>query len=455
MRIFLIDDLVKKFSWKISGERMTEISGVSTDTRTLKPGDLFVALVGPNFDGHHFIDQAEAKGAACVLVMHGRDEGVREIPTLSAPDTKLALGMLAKWWREKLNPIVIAVTGSNGKTSTKEMLAAILAEKFGTQHVLATFGNLNNDIGVPLTLLRLNREHQFAVIELGMNHSGEIRTLINFAKPDVAMITNIGTAHIGELGSREAIAEAKAEIFENLPSNGMAFINEDDAYSEFCKKKVTSGSIVTFGTSIDAQYRGLITESASKSRIDFQSPKGCFSFNLKSDATHFAKNAIAASAIAVYLGVDAQSIQNALEKFEGVKGRFKISILANGVRLIDDSYNANPDSMVAALEGLASYDGKKIAVLGDMGELGEFATIAHKSLGSTIRDLNIDILFGIGELTRETIRAFGPSGKHFDNVDELTDSLALEIGSGGTVLVKGSRFMEMEKVCEFLIQRRA
>ena len=455
MRIFLIDDLVKKFSWKISGERMTEISGVSTDTRTLKPGDLFVALVGPNFDGHHFIDQAEAKGAACVLVMHGRDEGVREIPTLSAPDTKLALGMLAKWWREKLNPIVIAVTGSNGKTSTKEMLAAILAEKFGTQHVLATFGNLNNDIGVPLTLLRLNREHQFAVIELGMNHSGEIRTLINFAKPDVAMITNIGTAHIGELGSREAIAEAKAEIFENLPSNGMAFINEDDVFSEFCKKKVISGSIVTFGTSNDAQYRGLLTEFASKRQVDFQSPEGRFSFNLKSDATHFAKNAIAASAIAVHLGVDAQSIQNALENFEGVKGRFKISIIANGVRLIDDSYNANPDSMVAALEGLASCDGKKIAVLGDMGELGEFATIAHKSLGSKIRDLKIDILFGIGELTRETIRAFGPGGKHFDNVDDLTDSLALEIGSGDTVLVKGSRFMKMEKVCEFLIQRQA
>jgi UDP-N-acetylmuramoyl-tripeptide--D-alanyl-D-alanine ligase len=453
--MFLIDDLVKKFSWKISGNRMTEISGVSTDTRTLKPGDLFVALVGPNFDGHHFIDQAKAKGAACVLVIHGRIETAREITTLSVPDTKLALGMLAKWWREKLNPTVMAITGSNGKTSTKEMLAAILGEKFGAQRVLATFGNLNNDIGVPLTLLRLNREHQFAVIELGMNHAGEIRTLINFAKPDIAMITNIGAAHIGELGSREAIAEAKAEIFENLPSNGMAFINEDDVYSEFCKKKVTSGSIVTFGTSIDAQYRGLLTEFASKSQIDFQSPEGRFSFNLKSDATHFAKNAIAASAIAVHLGVDAQSIQNALENFEGVKGRFKISILANGVRLIDDSYNANPDSMVAALEGLASYDGKKIAVLGDMGELGEFANIAHKSLGSTIRDLKIDILFGIGELTRETIRAFGPGGKHFDNVDELTDSLALEIGSGGTVLVKGSRFMKMEKVCEFLIQRRA
>jgi UDP-N-acetylmuramoyl-tripeptide--D-alanyl-D-alanine ligase len=453
--MFLIDDLVKKFSWKISGNRMTEISGVSTDTRTLKPGDLFVALVGPNFDGHHFIDQAKAKGAACVLVIHGRIETAREITTLSVPDTKLALGMLAKWWREKLNPTVMAITGSNGKTSTKEMLAAILGEKFGAQRVLATFGNLNNDIGVPLTLLRLNREHQFAVIELGMNHAGEIRTLINFAKPDIAMITNIGAAHIGELGSREAIAEAKAEIFENLPSNGMAFINEDDVYSEFCKKKVTSGSIVTFGTSIDAQYRGLLTEFASKSQIDFQSPEGRFSFNLKSDATHFAKNAIAASAIAVHLGVDAQSIQNALENFEGVKGRFKISILANGVRLIDDSYNANPDSMVAALEGLASYDGKKIAVLGDMGELGEFANIAHKSLGSTIRDLKIDILFGIGELTRETIRAFGPGGKHFDNVDELTDSLALEIGSGGTVLVKGSRFMKMEKVCEFLIQCRA
>ena len=453
--MFLIDDLVRKFSWEISGERMTEISGVSTDTRTLKPGDLFVALVGPNFDGHHFIDQAKAKGAACALVMHGRTETAREITTLSVPDTKLALGMLAKWWREKLNPTVIAITGSNGKTSTKEMLAAILGEKFGSQHVLATFGNLNNDIGVPLTLLRLNHEHQFAVIELGMNHTGEIRTLINFAKPDVAIITNIGTAHIGELGSREAIAEAKTEIFENLPSDGMAFINEDDAYSEFCKKRATSGSIVTFGTSIDAQYRGLLTEFASKRQVDFQSPEGRFSFNLKSDATHFAKNAIAASAIAVHLGVDAQSIQNALENFEGVKGRFKISILANGVRLIDDSYNANPDSMVVALEGLASYDGKKIAVLGDMGELGEFATIAHKSLGSTIRDLNIDILFGIGELTRETIRAFGPSGKHFDNVDELTDSLALEIGSGGTVLVKGSRFMKMEKVCEFLIQRRA
>ena len=453
--MFLIDDLVKKFSWKISRERMTEISGVSTDKRTLKPGNLFVALVGPNFDGHHFIAHAKAKCAAGVLVIDGRAESAREMPTLSAPDTKLALGMLAKWWREKLNPTVIAITGSNGKTSTKEMLAAILAEKFGTQHVLATFGNLNNDIGVPLTLLGLNREHQFAVIELGMNHAGEIRNLINFAKPDVAMITNIGTAHIGELGSREAIAEAKAEIFENLPNNGMAFINEDDAYSEFCKKKVTSGSIGTFGTSMDAQYRGLLTEFASKSQIDFQSPERRFSFNLKSDATHFAKNAIAASAIAVHLGVDAQSIQNALENFEGVKGRFKISILANGVRLIDDSYNANPDSMVVALEGLASYDGKKIAVLGDMGELGEFATIAHKSLGSTIRDLNIDILFGIGELTRETIRAFGPSGKHFDNVDELTDSLALEIGSGGTVLVKGSRFMKMEKVCEFLIQRRA
>jgi UDP-N-acetylmuramoyl-tripeptide--D-alanyl-D-alanine ligase len=453
--MFLIDDLVKKFSWEISGERMTEISGVSTDTRTLKPGDLFVALEGPNFDGHHFIDQAKAKGAACALVMHGRTETAREITTLSVPDTKLALGMLAKWWREKLNPTVIAITGSNGKTSTKEMLAAILGEKFGSQHVLATFGNLNNDIGVPLTLLRLNHEHQFAVIELGMNHTGEIRTLINFAKPDVAIITNIGTAHIGELGSREAIAEAKTEIFENLPSDGMAFINEDDAYSEFCKKRATSGSIVTFGTSIDAQYRGLLTEFASKRQVDFQSPEGRFSFNLKSDATHFAKNAIAASAIAVHLGVDAQSIQNALENFEGVKGRFKISILANGVRLIDDSYNANPDSMVAALEGLASYDGKKIAVLGDMGELGEFATIAHKSLGSTIRDLKIDILFGMGELTRETIRAFGPTGKHFNNVDELTNSLALEISSGGTVLVKGSRFMKMEKVCEYLIQRRA
>jgi UDP-N-acetylmuramoyl-tripeptide--D-alanyl-D-alanine ligase len=453
--MFLIDDLVRKFSWEISGERMTEISGVSTDTRTLKPGDLFVALVGPNFDGHHFIDQAKAKGAACALVMHGRTETAREITTLSVPDTKLALGMLAKWWREKLNPTVIAITGSNGKTSTKEMLAAILGEKFGSQHVLATFGNLNNDIGVPLTLLRLNHEHQFAVIELGMNHTGEIRTLINFAKPDVAIITNIGTAHIGELGSREAIAEAKTEIFENLPSDGMAFINEDDAYSEFCKKRATSGSIVTFGTSIDAQYRGLLTEFASKRQVDFQSPEGRFSFNLKSDATHFAKNAIAASAIAVHLGVDAQSIQNALENFEGVKGRFKISILANGVRLIDDSYNANPDSMVAALEGLASYDGKKIAVLGDMGELGEFATIAHKSLGSTIRDLKIDILFGMGELTRETIRAFGPTGKHFNNVDELTNSLALEISSGGTVLVKGSRFMKMEKVCEYLIQRRA
>ena len=432
-------------------------TSVGTDSRNIAQGQLFVALKGPHFDGHHFAAEAIKQGAAAVLV-DNPELGVE--PAIVVQDTRLALGQLAAYWRSQFNIPVIAVTGSNGKTTTKEMLTAILSEAAGgTDKVHSTYGNLNNDIGLPLTLLKMNARHQYAVIEMGMNHLGEIEYLTHIAKPNVAVINNAGTAHIGELGSRDNIAKAKGEIFAGLDANGIAVINADDEYAEYWETLNSERKVVTFGLNLGADITTSFKEEDGFSSVNLTTPSGKVSFKLNVQGQHNISNALAAGATAYALGVSNTNIAQGLQSFAGVYGRLERKAGVNGAIVIDDTYNANPDSMKAAIDVLAQQDGEKILVLGDMGELGTDALTMHMEIGTYAKVAGLSTLYCLGELSQAMVNGFGvgkgesTGAKHFNSVEAIVDAILPQMKQGVTVLVKGSRFMKMERVVRLLVNQ--
>ncbi|HZZ94779.1 MAG TPA: UDP-N-acetylmuramoyl-tripeptide--D-alanyl-D-alanine ligase [Usitatibacter sp.] len=429
---------------RLEGENV-RFSGVSTDSRSVAAGDLFIALKGERFDGHEYVPRAEQQGAAASMVSR-RVEGAKR-PEVVVDDTRLALGRLAAHWRARFPLPVVALTGSNGKTTVKEMLASILAVHVGARDpVLATEGNLNNDIGMPLTLLKLRGKHRYAVIEMGMNHEGEIGYLTRIARPTVALVNNAQRAHVGILGSVEAIARAKGEIYAGLDANGVAVVNEDDAFAAYWSKLNTGRRIVTFGFSARASVRGSLEEG----RVHVVTPDSAFFVALQVAGDHNVRNALAACAAAHALRVPATAMQEGLQRFPGVPGRLQRRAGLGGGWVIDDTYNANPESMKAAVKVLAAEPGRRVFVMGDMGELGDEAPSMHAEVGEFARGAGIDALIAIGAASAHAVRAFGPGAHHFEAVDAARDAARAEAAAGATVLVKGSRFMQMERVADAL-----
>lgn len=422
-----------------------EFCCVGTDSRAIKKGQLFVALKGENFDGHEYAAQSLEQGASAVLVSKASNVS----PAVVVEDTRLALGDLASHWRAKFDMPVVAITGSNGKTTVKEMLAAIL--KVATADdasVLATQGNLNNDIGLPMTMLNLGKQHRYAVLEMGMNHTGELSYLSNLAKPNVALVNNAGTAHIGELGSLEAIANAKGEIFEGLADGGTAIINADDVFANLWKNLASKHQQVTFGLKAKADVTAKYELHAASSDLELIAPNGTVKFTLPAPGLHNVSNALAAASAALALNVSLENIATGLSNFAGVKGRLQTKQGFAGAKVIDDTYNANPMSMKAAIDVLKASAGQRIFVMGDMAELGADAASMHAEIGAYAKTAGIEKFYALGELTKNAVTSFGANAMHFETIEALAESLKNMMNAETTVLVKGSRSMRMERVVD-------
>jgi len=415
---------------------------VKTDSRQVSPGTLFIAIPGAKVDGHDFIHEAEARGAVGVVISRPIDT---TLPTLLVPDTVFALGQLAKAYRQSFQIPMVALTGSAGKTTTKEMLTHILAEQGS---VLSTQGNLNTEIGVPLTLLGLLPTHQYAVIEMGARKQGDIAYLMRLATPRVALITNAGIAHQEVFGSKSAIAKAKGEIFECLQSQGIALINADDTYADYWRGLLKAGQhIISFGMthSADVFGKNIILEP-TLSQFELNTDIGTITIQLQIPGLHMVQNAIAAAAAARALNISLLKIKTGLEKFVSVAGRLQFKKGLKGVSIIEDTYNANPISIRAALTVLSKLPGRQIFVMGDMVEMGEDAEKLHHEMGLQAKSLGIDKMFGVGPMTALAIQAFGQNAMHFSDKSLLIQALNSEISSDTTILIKGSRFMRMEEV---------
>ena len=431
-----------------------DVMRVSTDSRAIRPGDLFVALRGAKFDGGNFAAQALRQGAAGVVLDQTQASGIAG--AIRVDDTRLALGKLAAAWRQRFAIPIVGITGSNGKTTVKEMLAAILRVESGSgTAVLHTEGNLNNDIGLPLMLLRLRPVHQYAVLEMGMNHAGEIDYLTRLARPDVAVVNNALSAHIGFLGSIENIARAKGEIFNGLTDAGIAVFNADDPHASLWREANARRCVIDFGIAQPAAVRGHCEPRAFGSALTLALPGATLDVALQVPGVHNAMNALAAAAAAFALDVSHRSIVVGLSGFGGVKGRLQRKLALHGSTFIDDTYNANPDSVTAALAVLAQQAGRRILVLGDMGELGAEAEAMHAQIGHAARSAGVDRLLALGELTKETVVAFGAGAMHFERIQELLAELENELAADVTVLVKGSRFMQMERVVQSFVEHPA
>jgi UDP-N-acetylmuramoyl-tripeptide--D-alanyl-D-alanine ligase len=414
-------------------------TGVSTDSRSIKEGDLFVALRGERFDGHDFLKSVATEKAAAAMV-DSRYKGEYPLPALVVDDTRRALGDLARYWRARFVPALIAVTGSNGKTTVKEMLAAILRRHAGEGAVLATRGNLNNDIGLPLTVLGLRHAHRWCAIELGMNHRGEIGYLAGIARPTVALVNNAQREHLEFMRSVDEVAAENASVYDALPEDGVAVINADDAHAALFRGRAGKRRAVEFGLSggaVTGRYR--IERLSSEIRLS--TPAGEADAKLAIPGLHNVRNALAAAACAVAVGIELNTIAQGLSAFRPYAGRLQVKRSAGGATVIDDSYNANPDSVRAAIDVLASCPAPTALVLGDMGEVGEHGPAFHREVGEYARAKGVSQLLALGEATREAVEAFGEGARHFDSIDDLVSNL-----KGKTVLVKGSRFMKMERV---------
>jgi UDP-N-acetylmuramoyl-tripeptide--D-alanyl-D-alanine ligase len=424
------------------------LAGVTTDTRTVAPGQLFIALRGERFDAHDFLDQAVAAGAAAVLVADD-SKLPAGVPAVVVADTRLALGALAAAWRAGFTLPVIAVTGSNGKTTTKEMIAAILKVAFGDA-VLATRGNFNNDIGLPLTLLGLNAGHRAAVIEMGMNHPGEIAYLAPLGAPTVALVTNAQRAHLEGMGDLDEVAREKGSIFTGLTSGGVAVINADDAYADCWRGMAAPHAVRSFAIDHAADVRGQVRQHGLETQLTLSAAEGEGELRLRVAGRHNARNAVAAAAACLAAGLPLADVLAGLESFAGVKGRLQRRAGRAGAEILDDTYNANPDSVRAGIDVLAATIGRKIMVLGDMGEIGEASGQYHDEIGGYAKSQGIDRLFALGEASQQAVRNFGEGARHFCNVEKLVAAVDKELGPETTVLVKGSRFMKMERVADAL-----
>ncbi len=443
--------------------------GISTDSRSIAAGELFIALRGERFDGHAYVESVLAQGAAAALV----DEAwiaqqVDRLPCgayVVAADTRLALGALAAHWRRKFSLPLIGVTGSNGKTTVKEMCAAILraqarldglAPADAQAAVLATSGNLNNDIGLPMMLLRLRTGQRAAVIEMGMNHPGEIDYLTRLAAPTVALVNNAQRAHLAGLGSLTGVACAKGEIFSGLQAGGTAVINADDPQAGLWRqmaREAGAQNVLDFGLdSVSAKVRASCQSRALGSHLHLVTPQGECQIELQVPGRHNASNALAAAAATLAAGASLPAVKAGLDGYVGVKGRLQQRQTASGALLIDDTYNANPDSMRAAIDVLASLPGQRIFVLGDMGEVGEQAGQCHDEIGGYAKSMGVDRLLALGDHAAAAVRNFGADATHYRNIGALIEALRPLLNAEATVLVKGSRFMQMERVADALAQ---
>jgi len=414
--------------------------GVSTDTRTVRAGELFVALRGERFDGHDFLGKAKQAGAVAAMVDRNFT-GTPAMPAIVVDDTRLGLGALARGWRARFAPILIAVTGSNGKTTVKEMLAAILRRHAGDRAVLATAGNLNNDIGLPLTLLRLEARHKCCAIELGMNHKGEIAHLAGIAAPTVALVNNAQREHLEFMNSVDEVAAENASVYGALPPDGVAVVNADDAHADFFRKAAGKRRVVDFGLEKKALVSGRHALKALESEIDIRTPAGEAHATLAIPGLHNVRNALAAAACAFAVGIKEKIVAEGLSAFRPYTGRLQVKTAIGGATVIDDTYNANPDSVRAAIDVLAACPKPTVLVLGDMGEVGERGAEFHREVGSYASSRKISALYAVGEATKDAVAAFGSGGRHFDSIESLMAGL-----QGRSILVKGSRFMKMERV---------
>jgi UDP-N-acetylmuramoyl-tripeptide--D-alanyl-D-alanine ligase len=433
--------------------RDCSFNAVSTDTRTLQPRDLFFALRGERFDAAEFVGRAAAAGAAGAVV---EQHQLNDLSQVEVRDTRAALGALAKFWRSRFPIPVIAVTGSNGKTTVKEMIAEILkAHEHNDVNVLVTSGNLNNDIGLPLMVLRLRETHRMAVFEMGASHKGEIDYLAGIASANIGVVTNSGPAHLEGFGGLDGVAAGKGELFESLDEKGVAVVNRDDRYFEFWESLCRSCRAVTFGLHPDADWRAEnIREIENGERnalsFDVDSPVGRFSVHLEMAGHHNVMNALAAAAATSGAGVSIDSITHGLAGLRNVPGRLKPVHGRSGILLYDDSYNANPASVKAAIHFLAGRPGETWLVLGDMAELGKNSVSLHGDIGAAARAAGIDRLFCIGELARSVADSFGEGAEWFADRDSLAQALLSDLHPQISVLVKGSRCMGLEAIVDVL-----
>ncbi|PIE25413.1 MAG: UDP-N-acetylmuramoylalanyl-D-glutamyl-2, 6-diaminopimelate--D-alanyl-D-alanine ligase [Neptuniibacter caesariensis] len=449
-----LQQLQTRFAGEINHD--AAFSGVSTDTRTLRPGDLFVALLGPNFDGHHYVEQALEKGAVAAVVSD--PAAATQCPAWVVPDTRIALAQIALANRQRFTGTVYAVTGSSGKTTVKEMLRSILSQNSA---VLATRGNLNNDIGVPLTLFELDDQHEVAVIEQGASARGEIAYTTDITLPDVAILNNAMSAHLEGFGSLQGVVESKAEIYSKLTeTGGTAIVNLDDPHAQWWLDYTAGLNRLTFSAAGNARADIRATDMAV-------TENGCFSFVLHRGAEsqpvqlqvigqHNVANALAATAAVSAKGMPLAEVVSGLERFSAVAGRMRPLKSARGALVIDDSYNANPGSVKAAIDLLVSLPGESVLVLGDMAELGAEAAKQHEEVGCRAAQKGTDRFWAIGALSRHSVDAYnaatGKQGVHFNNHEALIAALTDIADQGVNILIKGSRSAAMDRVVSGLIE---
>jgi len=421
--------------------RDVEFAGLSIDTRTLKQGDLFVAIAGPNFDGHNFASTALEAGAAGLVVERPVDV---DGSTIVVDETRLAIGRLAKAWRRTQRATVVGITGSNGKTTLKTMISACLAEAAPT---LSTAGNLNNDLGVPLTLARLEETHDFAVIEMGANRCGDIEYLVSLVEPHIVVLANAGPAHLDGFGSLDGVARGKGEILEGQPRPKTAVLNANDHYFDFWRSLAEDLQIRSFGIDVDADVTATAIEATEDgSHFTLHADGESVAVSLPLPGMHNVRNACATAAAVLAAGLSLEQVAAGLCRVAAVGGRLKSQPGINGCRLFDDSYNANPGSVRAAGDVLAGLEGRSLFVLGDMFELGDEAESMHRDTGVALRESGVDELHATGDFCRHAVAGFGDGGYWYDSNDALASAVAERVDAGCNVLVKGSRSMHMEDV---------
>jgi len=417
-------------------------SGISIDSRTVEAGNLFIAIKGPNFDGHDYIKDAQKKGAVAAVVSKKSEYPV---PDILVPDTKAALTDMAQAWRSQAACKFAGITGSNGKTTVKDMLSSILSL---TGPGLKTKDNLNNDFGVSLTLLRLKPEHQWAVVEMGVSGFGEMEPLAKVVRPFVALVNNVAPAHIAGFASIREIAVTKGAIYKYLPHAGVAVMPYGSEFAKIWQKQSATNNIVTFGFDSEAD----VIVSSLDGKLNLQTPKGAIELSLPLGGAHNHLNAAAATAVALQFGVSLTKIRQGLERVGPAKGRLQTISHRSGAKIIDDTYNANPVSVKAALDYLAGFSGKRVFVLGDMGELGARAQEYHGETGKLASDLKIDEFISFGDLSKFAGAEFKGSSSHFTDMQKLIQHIAIYLDDKTTVLVKGSRFMQMQRLIEGLME---
>ncbi|CAH2805469.1 MAG: UDP-N-acetylmuramoyl-tripeptide--D-alanyl-D-alanine ligase (EC [uncultured Paraburkholderia sp.] len=436
----------------VLGDDSVTFERVSTDSRSAGPGDLFIAIKGDRFDAHDVLPDVAARNVTVVLVTRTPQDW--SVPALRVTDTRVGLGAIARGWRHKFSMPLVAVTGSNGKTTVKEMIASIFAAAVGTDARLATMGNFNNDIGLPLTLFRLHAAHKLAVVELGMNHPGETSLLAKIAEPTVAVVNNAQREHQEFMATIEAIALEHASVIHALSPEGVAVFPADDAYASIWHVAAAGNRIMDFAlNSTERITEAAVTGTFTGNVLSISSPAGKIDVALQVLGNHNAHNALAATAAALAAGVPLDAIKCGLESFGAVKGRLQVKQAAlgslAGATVIDDTYNANPDSMRAAIDVLASCASPRVLVMGDMGEVGDNGPEFHREIGAYAKERGIDALYAMGDASRDACNAYGAGAHRVADVGTLVAQLQQAgFGAAATLLVKGSRFMQMERVVD-------